>query len=63
MNNGRTSFNTVLGLAMLGSFVVGFAGLLAALVTFIDGDNVAVGLCLGAAALAFGLLSNAILKD
>jgi hypothetical protein len=63
MTNGRTSFNTVLGLAMLGSLIVGIAALLAALAAFIDGDNVAVGLCLAAAALAFGLLSNAVLKS
>ena len=62
MNDRRTPFNTVLGLAMLGSLVVGFAAFLAAVVAFIDGDNVAVGLCLAAAALAFGLLSNAVLK-
>jgi hypothetical protein len=52
-----------MGLAALGGVVTGALGLVAALFPFFDGDFTATGLCLIAAALSFGLLANAVLRD
>lgn len=55
-------FDTVLGLAVVGGLATGVAGLLAALIAFVNDDMVGMGVCLGAAALAFGLVVNAVLR-
>jgi hypothetical protein len=55
--------DTVVGLATLGGALSGVAAVVAALVAFLEGEYQAVGLCLVAAALAFGLLANALLRD
>ena len=57
------SFDAVLGLAIVGGLVTGGAGLVAALIAFVDVDMVGMGVCLGAAALAFGLVANAVLRQ
>lgn len=55
--------DTVLGLAIVGGLVTGAAGLVAALIALINDDMVGMGVCLGAAALAFGLVANAALRQ
>ena len=62
MNHDRRPLNTVIGLSILGSILVGVASLLAAVAAFVEGEYTAVGVCLAAAALSFGLLANAVLQ-
>ena len=57
------SFDTVLGLAIVGGLVTGGAGLIAALIAFVNDDMAVLGVCLGAAALARGLVANAVLRQ
>jgi hypothetical protein len=55
--------DTLIGLTIMGSGITGVVSLIAALFPLFDGDFVAVGVCLIAAALAFGLLANALLCE
>ena len=57
MNKERKKQDTLVGLAILGSGITGVASLIVGLVSLLDGDLIAVGVCLIAAALAFGLES------
>jgi len=52
----------LIGLATLGTAITGAASLLLALFAFFSGQWQAAGLCLLAAAFAFGLLGNAMLR-
>lgn len=53
----------VIGLGVVGSGVVGVGGVIAAVVAAVGyADFVGAGLCLLAAAVAFGLLSNALFR-
>ncbi len=61
MNDQTNGLGTVLGLAAIGSAVVGIAGFIGALIPFFNGDFVGAGVLLAASALAFGLLSIAVL--
>ena len=63
MNENRSNLNTMIGLATLGCAVTGVAGFLSAIAAFADGEYIAVGVCLVAAALAFGLLANVVLRE
>ena len=63
MGNEHKRFNTLIGLAVVGSGITGVAGLVIALFPLFAGDVGAAGLCLIAAALSFGLLANALLRD
>jgi hypothetical protein len=47
---------------MIGSSIVGAISLVAALFPFAEGNFSAMGMCLIAAALSFGLLANAVLR-
>ena len=53
----------VAGLAIGGGILTGFAALLGALSWFIGGQPMVGSICLVAAALAFGLTANAVLRD
>jgi hypothetical protein len=55
--------DTIIGLVTLGGAITGVAGLVAALVAFFSGEFVATGVCLIAAALSFGLLANALIRE
>jgi hypothetical protein len=55
--------NWLIGLGLLGSAVTGLLGLIAALILLIAGQVVAAAVCLTAAALSFGLMANAILRQ
>jgi hypothetical protein len=62
MNRKDNRLNTIIGITTLGSTIVGIAGFLAAIAAFAEGDYVAVGACLVAAALSSGLLAHAVLQ-
>jgi len=63
MEKERNRFEAVLGIVLIASVVTGFAGLLVAAFAFFSYEWVDAGVCLGAAALAFGLIANAILRE
>lgn len=63
MSDERKKQDTLVGLAVLGSGITGVASLIVGLVSFFDGEFIAAGVCLIAAALAFGLLANALLSE
>ncbi len=63
MDEGKKVSNTIIALAAVGSAVTGVISFLAALFPFFEGDFGAAGLCLLAAALAFGLLANALYRS
>ncbi len=61
--DSRTA-GTAIGLSVVGSATVGVAGVIAAVVAGIGyADFVGTGMCLLAAAVAFGLLANAIFRQ
>jgi hypothetical protein len=53
----------VAGLAVGGGVLTGFGALLGALSWFMGGQPMVGSICLVAAALAFGLTANAVLRD
>ncbi len=61
MKDGKLSF--LIGTVAVGAVLTGVGGLLVALLAASNAEFVAAGLCLIAAALSFGLLANAILRD
>ncbi|MBT8396561.1 MAG: hypothetical protein HKO65_20340 [Gemmatimonadetes bacterium] len=63
MNAENKGSGTLIALAMVGSVVVGFAGLLGAVFAFLNVDAVGFGVSLVASALSFGLLANALLRS
>jgi hypothetical protein len=64
MNNNQNSPSIIAGLAIILSMVTGLAAMIVALFAVINDFNwLAGGLSLGAAALAFGLVANAILRE
>lgn len=62
MDKSPSKFENVLGVVLILGLVTGIAGLLAAVFAFFSADWVGAGLCLAAAAVAFGLLANALLR-
>ncbi|MGH7505315.1 MAG: hypothetical protein ACRELX_06675 [Longimicrobiales bacterium] len=61
MSEPRRMAGTIIAWAAYGCVFVGIVGVLAAVLAF--GDWAGVGLCLMAAAIAFGLLANASLRQ
>ena len=53
----------VTGIAVIASLITGLAGLIGALFAFFNFNWIGVGVCLIAAALAFGLVANAVLRS
>jgi hypothetical protein len=53
----------VAGMAVGGGVLTGFGALLGALSWFMGGQPMVGSICLVAAALAFGLTANAVLRD
>ncbi len=49
--------------ALCGSGITGFASLIMALFPFFNGDFLSAGIYLLAAALSFGLMANAVLRE
>ena len=60
MRNGSKWSNRIIGLAAIGSAFIGLISFIAAIFPFFNGEFLAAGVLLVAAALAFGLLSIAI---
>jgi hypothetical protein len=56
-------FNTLIGFAAGGAVLTGAGSLLVGLLAVSNYEFAAAGLCLIAAALSFGLLANAILRN
>ena len=54
--------NAALAASIIGSTLTGFAAFMLGLLAFVRGSPVGAGALLGAAALAFGLLANAMLR-
>jgi hypothetical protein len=63
MDQARDSLNVVIGLALVGASLTGVASLIATLFAVSSGEFAAMGLCIVAAAMSFGLLSNAVLRQ
>lgn len=58
----KSKAETVAGIAVLLAFVTGVASLVVAVFSFFSANWVGAGTCLVAAALAFGLVANAVLR-
>ena len=54
--------NLVVGLSIIGALVTGIAGLAIAFISFCMSNRLEAAVCLGASALAFGLLANAVFR-
>jgi hypothetical protein len=54
--------DSIIGLAVIVGLIVGVASFLVAVMAFTGGDWTGTGVCLCAAALAFGLTANAVLR-
>jgi len=52
----------LIGVATVGGIITGVGGLFAAFLAFLSGQLQAAGVCLIAAAVAFGILANAALR-
>ena len=63
MSENRRQLDAIIGLATLGGGIIGVASFVVALIAFLNGDFLAAGVCLIAAALSFGLLANAVLRS
>lgn len=63
MTSHKNDAESIAGLAIIGTCITGVASLVAAIFTFLNGDFAAGGICLLAAALSFGLLANAVLRE
>ncbi len=63
MEKKPSSFEKILGIAVVTGMITGFGGIVAAIFALINADWIGAGLCLLAAALAFGLLVNALLRN
>lgn len=51
------------GIAVIGGLISGVASLVVAVFAFGSYNWISVGVCLGAAGLAFGLIANAVWRD
>ena len=63
MRKPPNRFDTVVGLSVVAGLLSGGLGLLVAVIAAFDGNWVGTGVCLMAAALAFGLTTNALLRQ
>ena len=59
----RRTADWLVGLSIYGAAIVGVAGLVGGLVSFIEGRTEAAGTCLIAGAVAFGALANALFRS
>ena len=63
MSEHRKTLNGMVALATLGSSVTGVVSLIAALFALSAGESVAASVSLTAAAISFGLLANALVRE
>ncbi len=59
----KTTVLTIQLAVLYGGGITGFASLIMALFPFFNGDFISAGVCLLAAALSFGLMANAVLRE
>lgn len=62
MEKKSNTFDVLLGIGVVFGLVTGIAGLLTAVYAFFSGEWLGTGLCLLAAAVAFGQIANALLR-
>jgi hypothetical protein len=63
MDKNRRKLDWIVGLVVAGAGITGVVGLWAAFSALYWGKRADAGICLIAAALAFGLLANAVLRE
>ena len=63
MSGNRRKLDWIVGFVVAGTSVTGVIGLWAAFSALYWGKRADAGICLIAAALAFGLLANAVLRE
>jgi hypothetical protein len=63
VDTNQRELGTLIGLALVGGSITGVASLTAALLAFSSGDYAAMGLCMVAVAMSFGLLASAVLRQ
>jgi hypothetical protein len=63
MDDNRKTLDALIGLATVGSGITGIASFVAAFFPFFSGEFTAAGVLLIAAAVSFGLLANAVLRE
>jgi uncharacterized membrane protein len=63
MDKSVERFQRLLSVGIIAGLVTGFVALIAAVLAFFSADWVGTGACLAAAGLAFGLISNAVLRQ
>lgn len=57
-----TSGNTLIGIVIFAALITGLLSLIVGILAFINNDWAGTGLCLVAAAIAFGSITNALLR-
>jgi hypothetical protein len=62
MRRSGKTLGAMMGIAAGGSAVTGFAAFIVGIIAALSGSPAGAGLALVAAALAFGLLANAVLR-
>ena len=63
MREHRRAVDGIMGLAILGCSLTGVVSLIAALLALFAGEFIAASVSLTGAALAFGLLANALIRE
>lgn len=63
MGKDQRALGSMIGIAVLGGAVTGVAGLVVGIAAAIVGEPLGAGLALVAAAISFGLLANAMLRE
>ena len=63
MSKNHSKAAVTIGLAVIGSSTIGIVGFIAAIIAVLAGEPTAAGTYLIAAALSFGLLANAVLRE
>ena len=63
MSKDHKTLGWMIGIAVYGTIIAGIAGIVVGVATALTGESVGAGLALVAAALSFGLLANALLRE
>ena len=63
MSKDHKTLGSTIGIAVFGGAITGIAGIVVGVAAAIVGEPLGAGLALVAAALAFGLLANAVLRE
>ena len=63
MSKDHKTLGSMIGIAVFGGAITGIVGLVVGVGAAMVGEPVAAGIALVAAALAFGMLANAVLRE